>query len=109
MTRASSPPRGQASAVHPIGAGQEAVMAAARLSVVSGQRDPASVSVIVPVKNEAENLPLLMERLFPVLDVLGRDSEVIVVNDGSTDGSLRVLRELAAAHTRLRVIDLARN
>ena len=69
----------------------------------------AELSVIVPVKNEAENLPPLIDRLLPVLHGLGRNFEVIIVNDGSTDGSLRVLRELAASHSELRVIDLARN
>lgn len=67
------------------------------------------LSVIVPAKNEEQNLPVLLARLFPVLRGLGRPFEVIVVNDGSTDGSLRVLRELAACHPELVVIDLARN
>jgi dolichol-phosphate mannosyltransferase len=72
-------------------------------------RAPASVSVVVPAKNEEQNIPVLVERLFPVLRSLGRPFEVIVVNDGSTDGTLRVLRTLAASHPDLRVIDLARN
>jgi glycosyltransferase involved in cell wall biosynthesis len=69
----------------------------------------AGISVIVPAKNEAQNLPLLIERLFPVLRGLCRPFEVIVVNDGSTDDSLRVLRALAVRHPELRIIDLARN
>jgi glycosyltransferase involved in cell wall biosynthesis len=69
----------------------------------------AAISVIVPARNEARNLPLLMRRLFPVLQELGRVFEVIVVNDGSTDDSLGVLRELAAFYPQLRVVDLARN
>jgi dolichol-phosphate mannosyltransferase len=68
-----------------------------------------ALSVIVPVKNEEPNLPILLGRLFPVLHGLRRPFEVIVVNDGSTDGSLSVLRTLAASHPELRVIDLARN
>src|SRR5262249_19081546 len=51
-----------------------------------------SISVIVPVYNEAQNIPLLVERLFAVLDGLGRAFEVIAVNDGSTDRSLDALR-----------------
>jgi glycosyltransferase involved in cell wall biosynthesis len=84
-------------------------MSAARLSVISDNTVQATISVIVPVKNEAPNLPLLIERLLPVLNRLNRDFEVIIVNDGSTDDSLRVLRGLATSHPELRVIDLARN
>ncbi len=69
----------------------------------------ATISVIVPAYNEAANLPILVERLFPVLEGLGRGFEVIVVNDGSRDATLAVLRALAAAQPLLKVIDLARN
>ena len=69
----------------------------------------ASLSVIVPAKNEEENLPVLVEQIMPVLRELRRPFEVIVVNDGSTDGTLRVLRQLVTSHPELRVIDLARN
>ena len=68
-----------------------------------------SLSVIVPAKNEEQNLPVLLARLFPVLHDLGRPFEVIVVNDGSTDGSLHVLRDLTHLYPELRVVDLARN
>jgi dolichol-phosphate mannosyltransferase len=68
-----------------------------------------TLSVIIPARNEERNLPLLIERLFSALRTIGRPFEAIVVNDGSTDGSLRVLRGLAARHRELRVIDLARN
>jgi dolichol-phosphate mannosyltransferase len=68
-----------------------------------------TVSVIVPAKNEERNLPVLLDRLFSVMYQLGRPFEVIVVNDGSTDGSLRVLRALGPDYKELRIIDLARN
>jgi glycosyltransferase involved in cell wall biosynthesis len=84
-------------------------MSAARLLVISDNTIHATISVIIPVKNEAENLPLLIDRLLPVLCQLDRSFEVVIVNDGSTDDSLCVLRELAASHSELRVIDLARN
>ena len=67
------------------------------------------ISVIIPAKNEEQNLPILAERLFPVMRGLGWQFEVIVVNDGSTDGTLRVMRALADSYPELRVIDLARN
>jgi glycosyltransferase involved in cell wall biosynthesis len=88
---------------------QEIIMSAARLLVISDNTGQATISVIVPVKNEAQNLPLLIDKLLPVLHGLGRNFEVIIVNDGSTDDSLRVLRDLATSHPELRVIDLARN
>ena len=72
-------------------------------------RQGLSISVIVPAKNEARNLPVLVERLFPILRGLGQPFEVIVVNDGSTDDSLQVLRALTPFYSELRIIDLARN
>ena len=75
----------------------------------STPRAGSAISVIIPAKNEAQNLPVLISRLLPVLHDLNRPFEVIVVNDGSTDGSLQTLRALADCHPELRVIDLARN
>jgi dolichol-phosphate mannosyltransferase len=67
------------------------------------------ISVIIPAKNEERNLPVLIDRLFSTLRELNRRFEVIVVNDGSTDETLRVLRRLAVSFPELRAIDLARN
>ena len=50
-------------------------------------REPDALSVIAPVKNEERNLPTLIERLFPVLREFHRPFDMIIVNDGSTDGS----------------------
>jgi dolichol-phosphate mannosyltransferase len=72
-------------------------------------RDRIAVSVIVPAKNEERNLGELIARLNEVLRGLHEPFEIIVVNDGSTDGSMRVLRSLAGSCPELRVIDLARN
>jgi glycosyltransferase involved in cell wall biosynthesis len=66
------------------------------------------LSVIVPVHNERENIPLLLGELQTVLQQIP-DSEVIVVDDGSTDGTQQVLREQAHRFPFLRVIELARN
>jgi glycosyltransferase involved in cell wall biosynthesis len=72
--------------------------------------DPApDVSIFLPVFNEEPNLPLLHEKLQSALAQLGRSAEILYVDDGSTDGSLGVLREIAAKDERVRVIALRRN
>ena len=67
------------------------------------------VSIFLPVFNEEPNLRPLHARLDESLQELGRTAEVIYVDDGSSDGSLNVLRELAAKDSRVRVIALRRN
>lgn len=73
------------------------------------ERGDRTLSVIIPARNEEQNLPPLIERLYSALRGIGRPFEAIVVNDGSTDGSVRVLRDLIASHRELRVINLARS
>jgi glycosyltransferase involved in cell wall biosynthesis len=67
------------------------------------------LSVVIPVFDEAENLRPLWESLRPVLEATGESYEVLFVDDGSTDGSGRILDELAAAEPRVRVLHLDRN
>jgi dolichol-phosphate mannosyltransferase len=67
------------------------------------------VSVFLPVFNEEPNLRPLHEKLNASLRQLGRSAEIIYVDDGSSDGSLSVLREIAAQDPRVRVIALRRN
>lgn len=77
-------------------------------------RDPLTgsneaVSIVVPVYNEAANLTTLWSRLKPVMDRLGRECEVLFVDDGSADESLEMLRAMAVEDPRVRVVELARN
>jgi undecaprenyl-phosphate 4-deoxy-4-formamido-L-arabinose transferase len=72
-------------------------------------RTAIDVSVVIPIYNEAPNIPVLHARLAPVLDGLGRSAEVWYVDDGSSDGSLTLLREIAARDARVGVIELSRN
>ena len=69
----------------------------------------SSLSVVVPVHDEAPSLPLLYEELREVLAGLGRRAEIIFVDDGSTDSSADVVRRLAARDPRIRLIRLRRN
>jgi len=84
----------------------EVLTAAARRAT---DGDFPDVSVFLPVFNEEPNLRPLHEKLNASLAQLGRSAEIIYVDDGSSDGSLNVLREIAANDPRVRVIALRRN
>lgn len=66
------------------------------------------ISVVVPVYNEEQNLPPLMERLEQVLRAMRRPYEIIFVDDGSRDRSLEILSEFARREG-VRVVELTRN
>jgi undecaprenyl-phosphate 4-deoxy-4-formamido-L-arabinose transferase len=76
------------------------------------QRSSELVSLVIPVYNEAANLSALWTRLQAVMANLmsqGRRCEVVLVDDGSTDLSLALMREIAGHDHRVRVVELARN
>ncbi len=66
------------------------------------------ISVVVPAHNEADNLPILRERLENVLKKLD-NYEILIVDDGSRDRTLEILRGFAAEDPRLRFLSLSRN
>lgn len=68
-----------------------------------------TLSVIVPVHNEQENIRPFYERAKPTLESLGLDWEIVFVNDGSADLSLERIRELRRADARVKVLSLSRN
>lgn len=68
-----------------------------------------AVSVVIPVYNESENLPELVERVGGALAASGRSHELLIVDDGSSDGSRELLQSLAAARPWLRPLVLRRN
>lgn len=70
---------------------------------------PLDLSVVIPVFNEAENLEALCQEFTDTLSAWGRPFEVLVVDDGSSDGSFEILHRLQAADSRLRVIQFRRN
>jgi cellulose synthase/poly-beta-1,6-N-acetylglucosamine synthase-like glycosyltransferase len=63
----------------------------------TAQADQPEVSVFLPVFNEEPNLRPLHAKLDEALKALGRSAEIVYVDDGSSDGSLKILRELAEA------------
>ena len=67
------------------------------------------VSIVIPVYNEVENLPDLVERVHAALAPTGRRFELICTDDGSRDGSDRLLAQLAADRPWLKPVFLARN
>lgn len=71
--------------------------------------DGPTLSVVVPMRNEAKNLARLHERLCAVLARLGEPAEIICVDDGSTDGTLDMLRLLRAVDPRIKILSLSRN
>jgi glycosyltransferase involved in cell wall biosynthesis len=67
------------------------------------------LSVVIPIYYEEANIRPLYEAVTAVLDPIGLSYEIITVDDGSGDGSFAVLKELALADKRLRVIRFRRN
>jgi glycosyltransferase involved in cell wall biosynthesis len=68
-----------------------------------------NLSVIIPIKDERDNLARLHERLRQALDPTGLSYEVLFVDDGSSDGSYQELARMAATDPRLKVVRLRRN
>ena len=67
------------------------------------------LSLFLPVLDEESNLRPMHAKIQGALDALGKTAEVIYVDDGSTDKSLQILKEIAAEDGRVRVISLRRN
>ena len=66
------------------------------------------ISLVIPVYNEEDNLHILMERIRPVMQAMGRPYEIILVDDGSRDSSLSILKGFAS-EPDVKVVELVRN
>jgi glycosyltransferase involved in cell wall biosynthesis len=66
-------------------------------------------SIVVPLHNEQENVTGLYDRLKAVMETNGEPFEIVAVDDGSIDGTFRLLREIAAVDSRVTVVRLRRN
>jgi dolichol-phosphate mannosyltransferase len=67
------------------------------------------ISAVVPIFNEQENLPELRRRLAAALDATGHEWEIVLVNDGSADGSAALIRRFHEEDPRIKLVDLSRN
>ncbi|MDD5557808.1 MAG: glycosyltransferase family 2 protein [bacterium] len=67
------------------------------------------LSVVVPLYNEEGNVRRVHDRLAPVLDAIGRPCEVIFVDDGSTDGTFELVRDVCREAPRVRAVRFRRN
>ncbi|MGA3280053.1 MAG: glycosyltransferase [Smithella sp.] len=70
--------------------------------------DNVKVAVVIPVYNEEENLSALMQRLMPVMQGLEKSFEIILIDDGSHDRSLEILKSFTSDH-HVKVVELTRN
>ena len=68
-----------------------------------------TLSVVIPLYNEEENVQLLHERLRKSLDQLGQEYEILFVDDGSTDRTLSLLEKIQSNDKQVIVLSLRRN
>ncbi len=73
------------------------------------EKREVGISVVVPVYNEEENLPILIPRLAEVLEPLGESYEMILVDDGSTDGSRRIIKKMNSKYPQIRLLGFKKN
>lgn len=67
------------------------------------------LSLVIPIYNEQDAIPYLFQALRPVLDRLSYDHEIILVDDGSRDGSRSLLEQQARADSRIKLLGFSRN
>ncbi len=79
------------------------------MTATGSQAGGIYLTVVIPVHNEAESLPLLCEKLDAALKGLGFASEVVFVDDGSTDRTFDVIGEMASRFDRIRAVRFRRN
>ena len=67
------------------------------------------ISIVAPVYNEEENLPILVAQLMDVLKPLGKSYEMIFVDDASTDRSRSLLKEMISRYPQIRIVGFKKN
>lgn len=71
--------------------------------------NPLTCSIVIPVYNSHESLPILIDELQSVLPELFEDYEIILVNDASQDNSWQAIEQMSQINPKIRAFDLARN
>src|SRR5580698_8993799 len=77
-----------------------------------GEKDPVDIvkySIVIPIYNEEESFPALVKRLREVMDQLDGPTEVVLVDDGSRDGSYQLMRDVNVEDPRFKIVQLSRN
>jgi len=69
---------------------------------------PSMISLVIPVFNEEKNLHALLGRIKPVMEGMDRLYEIIFVDDGSRDDSLRILKTFIT-HPEIEIVELTKN
>jgi glycosyltransferase involved in cell wall biosynthesis len=69
----------------------------------------AKFSIVVPFHNEEENVTVLYARLKPVMEQVGESFEIVLVDDGSSDRTFKLMEEIVAVDSRVLVVKLRRN
>lgn len=77
--------------------------------MLCGMDQSPYLSLVIPAYNEQEVIPTLLTRVAAALQQVGRPFEVVIVDDGSTDATPRLLAEAMAQHSWLRVLRMAKN
>ena len=72
-------------------------------------RPELGISVVIPVYNEEGNIDRLYQELTAVLETIGRDYEVVAINDGSSDRTYEILNDVQAKDARWHIIHFRRN
>lgn len=67
------------------------------------------ISIVIPAYNEEKNIPILYQKLKEILEKIGQSYEIIVIDDGSTDSTYQILKDLASKDPTLKVIRFKRN
>ena len=73
------------------------------------QATTPTYSIVAPVFNEEETLPHFYEEVVTVMEGLAEPFEIILINDGSIDGSYKIMQALHARDPRVRILDFSRN